>query len=724
MATVKFPSEMPAASDVGGNDKLMISKDGSGEAFQVSFNAVKEYLEITDIELSPVQGGATEAEATPLPSAPAGQNRKMDASPGWYSVNGVPVEATSGHVWKWFWNGTAWSLVDMGELPQAPADGDIIKNETKAVNGDRVFTYLQGLVVGNSEVIQTTLAAGTFNQTLGVVNDSVNWLRTLPYPQKPNTLYVLNGIGATTNDANAQRVAFYRPDGSYIGFLPSPGATNSFEYTTPADCATAIAVVDAAPNIGADVPNSPYQQTFSVTPIEIEEPKLVAEKIRGKIETEQVQLLDSALVHDNNNFKEKFDFTEGVSVLPYKKIALPSSSGVNHLNFAVTKENDVSIISTKIDFITTGGSIRLGFGDKNACFQFVKTQSSNSIVDVYEMSRFGINVSGSGVFIPATALSEGDFITLIRSGLLVYLYINGEYVGYKDLSNVGRLSGHLGGVIGIRDNVATWVATDINYKKRPAPYMHLSVDDCITSFQWIAQNSPTSIFEDARFAVYKEMHDKYGACISIYCFYETSGGSFNLTQMPDTYKQEFIDNSDWLKIGFHGVDSTTNYTTIDTTTGVEHYNRIVNEIYRFAGYSSIDNMPRFSMFKGNNDLFTELKEYGLVGVLTADDTRTDNSGLSTSERTALGLCDDYYNFSREFYYIKSEWRLDTTNATQVIEQLETLYKSQNNRNIYEMFWHQGREINSDGKEMIEAMCQWAVEKGIRFDFPQHNIFGK
>src|SRR5690606_33334305 len=308
------------------------------------------------------------------------------------------------------------------------------------------------------------------------------------------------------------------------------------------------------------------------------------------------------------------------------------------------------------------------------------------------------------------------------SGLGIYFYLNNQFLGFKDLKSQGVLSGRLGGVVGFRDNLATWVASNVQYEKRNSPYMHLSVDDCITSFQWIKENSPASIFEDARFSVYKELNEKYGACISLYLFYQNSSNTFDLSQMPASYRQEFIDNSNWLKLGFHGVDSTTDYTTIDTATGVEHYNRIVDEIYRFAGYSSIDNMPRFSMFKGNNALFEELKKSGLVGVLTADDSRTDNSGLNDIERNALSLCDDYYSYSRGLYYSKSEYRLDSTNATQVISQLESLYNSQNNKNVYEMFWHQGREINPEGKDMIEAMCQWAFSKGIRFDFPQNNIY--
>lgn len=139
MATIKFPSEMNQASSINDNDKIMIGREGVAKPLKIPFSELKNNLEITGIELEPVQGGATQAEATVIQAGPSGQNRKMDASHGWYSVNGVTVEATKGNVWKFFWNGTSWSLVDMGELPTVEGTNEIVEGGSELVNQDGVY---------------------------------------------------------------------------------------------------------------------------------------------------------------------------------------------------------------------------------------------------------------------------------------------------------------------------------------------------------------------------------------------------------------------------------------------------------------------------------------------------------------------------------------------------------------------------------------------------------
>jgi len=337
------------------------------------------------------------------------------------------------------------------------------------------------------------------------------------------------------------------------------------------------------------------------------------------------------------------------------------------------------------------------------------------------MSRYGVTSVGTLSIGTATILKVGDKLRLFRSGLNINAYLNNVFVGSIDLQAQGSLSGILKGIVGFRDNTQYWQADQVKLKKRRSPYLHISVDDSINVFRELSINNPASIFANARLAVYKEMHDKYGACFSLFAFYQNSSNTFNLSQMPTTWKAEFIANSHWLKIGFHGVDDATDYTTISLTDGVEHYTRIINEINRFAGYSTIDNMPRFSKFKGSKTLHTELKKYGLVGVLAADDTRTDDSGLITSEQTALRNGDDYYNYEIGFYYVRTSPRLDLVNSTAVIAMLKTESNNYNTKNIFEMFYHEGRESSVEGKEMIEAICKFAYDNRIRFDFPQNNI---
>lgn len=596
--------------------------------------------------------------------------------------------------------------------------GAVEANNPNSVSGGTVFDRYKNLISLGSTNISFLLAAGGINTTTGVANTSVNWLRTLPVTCDASTVYTVSGYSMDSNSIN-MRVFFYNGS-TFLSYLPS-GAATSFSFTTPVNCTSFMIQVASGTDVGVSPSTSPYNSLLKIVKGSAGSDYLKAEALSGTIITPQIQKIEAAKNFENTYFGNEFKFTSQVGVEEYKKAAMLGSSGVTHLNFAATNENNISIISAKIDAIASNGSIRLGFGDTDACFQLIKTAASSSIFDVYFMSRYGVTSIGSAAIGSAKTLVVGDTISIFRSGLNLIAYINGIFSGSYNALSQGALNSNMKGVIGFRDNVQYWKATNIIYKKRKTSYLHISVDDSINVFREISIANPTSIFDNARLAVYKEMHDKYGACFSLFCFYQNSTNTFNLSQMPATWKAEFIANSHWLKFGFHGVDSTTDYTTISLTDGVEHYTRIINEINRFAGYSSIDNMPRFSMFKGNKTLYSELKKYGLIGVLAADDTRADDSGLTTSEQTALRSADDYYNYEIGFYYVRTSPRLDAVNAAAVVTLLRNENNSYNTKNVFEMFYHEGRESTTEGKEMIESMCKFAYDNRIRFDFPQNNV---
>src|SRR5690606_16400085 len=89
------------------------------------YNFINLRLDLSSIEMDPVIGGANVESATVISSGPAGEKRKMDASPGWYTVNGAPIEAYPGKVWKFYWNSSSWALVDMGDLPIQDVSGKL-----------------------------------------------------------------------------------------------------------------------------------------------------------------------------------------------------------------------------------------------------------------------------------------------------------------------------------------------------------------------------------------------------------------------------------------------------------------------------------------------------------------------------------------------------------------------------------------------------------------------
>lgn len=120
-----------------------------------------------------------------------------------------------------------------------------------------------------------------------------------------------------------------------------------------------------------------------------------------------------------------------------------------------------------------------------------------------------------------------------------------------------------------------------NYTKK----YRLSLDDNIWFLEDIARNCAKykSIFENPYLQFYKRVHDIYGTKIHANIYYQTFG--FNLSQMPDKFKNEWKHNSDWLKLTFHALQDTPDkpYLTATYDEVKRDCELVTNEIIRFAG---------------------------------------------------------------------------------------------------------------------------------------------
>lgn len=110
--------------------------DLSFVTFEQLSESVKEIIEITGQEIAPLEGGETSGTALSVPAGPTGEVRTADVASGkWYNFGSGAVEATTDKRWRAYWNGTTWSLVDMGELPNAPVVDNLeSESETEALS--------------------------------------------------------------------------------------------------------------------------------------------------------------------------------------------------------------------------------------------------------------------------------------------------------------------------------------------------------------------------------------------------------------------------------------------------------------------------------------------------------------------------------------------------------------------------------------------------------------
>ena len=79
------------------------------------------------------------------------------------------------------------------------------------------------------------------------------------------------------------------------------------------------------------------------------------------------------------------------------------------------------------------------------------------------------------------------------------------------------------------------------------------IDDNSFVFTDLAKNKYNSLFDHFYLKELKKLHEAYGSKFILKCFYENAHDpeKSNLSQVPDIYRDEFDNASDWLHLAFH-----------------------------------------------------------------------------------------------------------------------------------------------------------------------------
>lgn len=379
----------------------------------------------------------------------------------------------------------------------------------------------------------------------------------------------------------------------------------------------------------------------------------------------------------------------------------------------------------------SGDNINSGFvlGETINCkvFRLMKlgirpSGGNNSTVDLYSHPN--------GSFIETKRVYEstdiqGDSVTarFALSGSVGQAYLNDIFLGHRVFYRINGKSGTMfGGILMSRDNSVE----SIEFGKRPTPYAHFSLDDVGKIMKTIAEDSTlTSIFDNEMFAFLKDMHEKYGLCITLNLFYSIidNGVSWDLSSFPATFRTELLANSAWLKFGFHGGDESIRYTDpANNTAATTAYANFVTQVARFATEANIDYMPRVTYFSGNKTLWGLLNATGQFnGCLTADDTRIDNSGLDATERDCINASSDYIDFENGLYFVRSSTRFDTQTTAEVVDMVKAEIDDNGRNRVFEYFTHAVNTISTKDRASIEEALKILSAQGIRMDFAMNNM---
>lgn len=247
-------------------------------------------------------------------------------------------------------------------------------------------------------------------------------------------------------------------------------------------------------------------------------------------------------------------------------------------------------------------------------------------------------------------------------------------------------------------------------KESGYPILHFSIDDVIEIFKDLTKHADTydSIFDNGTLCYLKDLHDKYGMKVTLYCFYDFSG--FNLSECTDKFANEFLENGDWLMFGFHAHNAES-YTDTDVTSMRDEYMLLAEELHRITGFKEEDlsKTLRLDRFAGTKQQLAMLEQdFGVRSFLTADDEERKSYCLDNDEQRFL-YDQDYY-IDGEISFTPTDIRLESLDS---LADLEYTLSNHKDEKYLVIFTHE-HKLNGKVKKMIHEVGKYGVTNQYTF----------
>ncbi|WP_051620446.1 hypothetical protein [Paenibacillus sp. UNC451MF] len=294
--------------------------------------------------------------------------------------------------------------------------------------------------------------------------------------------------------------------------------------------------------------------------------------------------------------------------------------------------------------------------------------------------------------------NEGFYAEIVLDNYRNTISIKDEETGYSVCYNV------------------YWIQSAVNKYR-------LSVDDNIWFLQDIAHNQLKyhSIFENPYLSIYKELHQEFGTKVHFNVYYQTDG--FNLSQMPDKYKEEWKANSHWMRLTFHALQNEPDkpYWNADPSEVLRDCERVTEQIIRFAGEELLDPVTTIHWGEVTRESCRALLQFGFKGFAgyfrMAGGKPAVSYYLDNKETEHAGKRDFWKDHSEDLIFIKIDAVLDRLNVEDIIPSLEQLKESPSEAGFLEILIHEQyfyphyKAYQADYRDKLFAAAKWAQGNG-------------
>lgn len=267
----------------------------------------------------------------------------------------------------------------------------------------------------------------------------------------------------------------------------------------------------------------------------------------------------------------------------------------------------------------------------------------------------------------------------------------------------------------------------------------LSLDDNIWCLQDIAKNQHiySSIFENPFLKIYKDAHDMYGTKIHMNIYYDCpEHGGFDLTQMPDKYRDEWRANSDWFTLAFHASRNLPDriYQNVDYETMKNDYQMVAEQIIRFAGEEAFSNrVTTLHWAVCTREGIRAMRAQGIEAIgasckIESDGTVDLSIHLSPEEARNAHIYTGYKDFTEDLIVFTHDIYLNSHTPKRIYEVLDENHLKYPLRGFVDLLIHEQyfypdyANYLPDYRQRVFAGVKWCHEHGLKPSLMREFLF--
>lgn len=251
------------------------------------------------------------------------------------------------------------------------------------------------------------------------------------------------------------------------------------------------------------------------------------------------------------------------------------------------------------------------------------------------------------------------------------------------------------------------------------------IDDNVFFLTDLVRGNAKSIFDSFYLAFLKKLHENYNFKVTLNTFFRNDHAPFTVDELDERYKNEFEDNSSWLRLAFHSYSEFPDapYSKAFPEKYPEHHKIVTDAIRRYAGEKTLIEPVITHFYDIASDSSRHYaSEHGMNIYTRSDRFWKDFRMTHNRESDPLAIYD--YDFKQ--LLIRLEFMCNLFPAETLLEKLEKVYSDPTRRflNIgtHEQYFYKSySNYLPDHFERVESVVRSLAENNYECVFFTGNL---